>query len=182
MTGILLIGAVCGLLALLGIAFLAIGVIARRREDGKVARCTACTMGTVTRHMLKRLDDDLMPVPIVSYEVAGMDYEVAREFRGLSTGRNGFRTLANSNDEAFVSDSDWLHIRTGRHTDYNAISQRLWPLGSPMPVYYNPQDPSESFAQKVPSKPSLVGTVFTLVGAGIVVVSVLVFLIFINVL
>ena len=72
-----------------------------------------------------------------------------------------------------VTKNDYLSIAGGRMGKRDAM--QMWPLESRMPVYYNPFKPQMSFVEKIPEKLSIVGLVFLLTGAFLIIFSVILF-------
>lgn len=50
-------------------------------------------------------------------------------------------------------------------TNFRKMAEELWPIGSDMVVYYNPDSPKCAYAEKLPSAMSFVSIMF--IGMGI---------------
>lgn len=156
----------------IGLLLTIAGVIVAVVEKKKASSCTAKTTGIVIKHSY-RGNGNISPV--VRYNISGTDYTVRRKYRWIITTSSNLPTKKNVyvNSGAYIDDKDCLHLRMGMVTDLNAVADGLWPIGSNMEVFYNPQNPKSAFAQRIPSKVSAIGLVFIWSGIGIIVLSAL---------
>lgn len=160
---LLIMGGTGLLLALAGIL---IFIFEKRKKD----RCTAVTTGTVTRYSFI----NGAPSPVVSYTVGGTAYERKRKFRGVVTVRTSFSPgdLKGKNQSCYISENDVVHIRAGSVLNLRSMAESLYPPGSSLPVWYDPDKPGRSYAEKIPEKSSIVGWVFFWVGLGFTAIGV----------
>jgi hypothetical protein len=119
-----------------GIGILLIGVSALMKAVArkKAKACTAVTMGTVINH---RFMGEGRMYPVLEYIVDGTQYRAKKQFRGIKTkSLSGLpiRTQATAHEDA----KGWLHVQTGPIARLGTLAEQLWPLGSQMTVYYNP--------------------------------------------
>ena len=152
-----------------GLIMLAVGIIAMTRTRNKADACTAVVTGYVSDHRRFGSGDTDGIAPVVSYVVGGRRYEVMRRFRGVSSMRVSLPWLKPTEAQLWVTPNDVPHVKCmGGCVDFCTPARRLWPLGMPMPVYYNPDKPWQAYAEvKNPSASPLavVATVFTGLGA-----------------
>ncbi|NEG96596.1 hypothetical protein CS006_01210 [Bifidobacterium primatium] len=139
------------------------GVVVEALHRRKANRCTAVTNGTVIGY---RFLGGVNMKPVIGYRVNGRDYRVARQFRAYAGVEKNVPWDPYNDSGAYVSDNDVLHVPTRMVTNLRAMAQQLWPLGSPMPVYYDPADPSKAFAHHVNKRMSMVAIVLCATGAG----------------
>ena len=62
-----------------------------------------------------------------------------------------------------------LHIRGGAVLNLGAMAESLYPMGSSIPVWYDPEKPRRAYVERIPVKGSLVGWLFIWVGLGFAV-------------
>lgn len=152
-------------LAAPGLAFMLAGILILTLENRKKSRCTAMTTGTVVRYSFV----NGTPSPVASYTVGGVSYEKKRRFRGVVEVRTGIspKDLTGENQSCYISENDVVHIRGGAALNLRAMAERLYPLGSSIPVWYDPEKPQRAYVEKIPSKGSIVGWVFVWTGLGL---------------
>lgn len=136
------------LLGVPGLVMVIVGIVLVVVARRKFAACTAVTTGFVEDYRLFGGQDCDAIAPLVSYQVDGRAYEVLRKFRSVSSVTVSAPWLPRAEAELWVTPDDTLHVRAkGSSINYGAPASRLWPLGSPMPVYYNPAKPWQAYAQ-----------------------------------
>ena len=111
--------------------------------------------------------------PVTEYQVGGRSYKAARHFRGYVVKSRNFGKNIYRGKGAYVSEKDYVHVTLGRITNLRAMAEELWPLGSEMTVYYNPDNPKQAFVERLPVKAAVEGIIFIWTGAGIMLLSVL---------
>ena len=111
--------------------------------------------------------------PVTEYQVGGRSYKAARHFRGYVVKSRNFGKNIYRGKGAYVSEKDYVHVTLGRITNLRAMAEELWPLGSEMTVYYNPDNPKQAFVERLPVKAAVDGIIFIWTGAGIMLLSVL---------
>ncbi len=143
----------------IGMLFLISGILISATYRKKINRCSEKTLGTIVKYSyLSRAF-----APIAKFCVDGESYEIKRKFRGVIEIKKPLSL--HNNKGAYVSDKDFLHIHRAAITDFESMAKTLYPLGSKLTVYYNPQKPKEAFLEKLPSKSSVLTLVF--IGTGI---------------
>ena len=81
--------------------------------------------------------------------------------------------------EAWEDEKGYLHVRTGILSNMRQLAQTLWPVGSEMEVYYDPDDPGKSYVN-APVDNAVLCRVFLIAGAGIVALGVLLYFLILN--
>lgn len=140
-------------------------------------RYTAQTTGSIVAHRFMGHDSGRRVVPVVEYTVNGYVYSAYRHFKGVvNSHRTSFRE---SCCEIFVSERDILHIKcVGMSVNMNEALEKLWPLGSSMTVFYDPDRPDRGYAEKVVTPWSVAGVVLLCVGLGLLALAGVFWLVF----
>ena len=135
-------------------------------------KCTAQTTGTVIEHKFNRTNESGVSfTPIVEFMVNGRIYKAHRHYRGLAVKRIT-NPAASQQDSFFISEKDVFHINTvGKSYNYKAMAEEAWPLGSRLPVLYDPAKPKRAFVEKVVTLSNIVGIVLLSVGGGLIVLA-----------
>ena len=152
-------------LAVPGLLFMLAGILTLVLEKRKKGRCTAMTMGTIVRYSFA----NRTPSPVASYTVGGVSYEKKRRFRGVVEVRRKLspKDWTEESQSCYISENDVLHIRGGAALNLRAMAESLYPMGSSIPVWYDPEKPRRAYVERVPAKGSIVGWVFIWVGLGL---------------
>lgn len=162
-------------LALVGglgaILFIA-GILIRVFTDRKNSRCTSKTVGKVYQYSF--MGDGRM-TPVVEYEVGGAKYTCKKRFAGIKK----VHSTRLDEPKAWEDEKGYLHVRTGIMSNMRQLAQALWPVGSEMEVYYNPDDPGASCVG-VPVSNEFLCRVFLIAGAGIVALGILLYFLILN--
>ena len=145
-----------GLGIILALAGVIINIIAKRQNK----LCTQHTEGIVIQY---GFPGDGRMYPIVEYFVDGVCYKAKKKFRGVKRIRiSGLPIKVQS--KAYEGPIANLH----------QIAEQLWPIGSKMTVFYNPNDPKKCYVDR-PISGSFTSIMFVLVGMVIIILSILVF-------
>ena len=158
-----------------GLIMLAVGIVTATRAKGQADACTAVVTGYVSDHRFFGSGDTDGIAPVVSYVVGGRRYEVMRRFRSVSSMRVSLPWGPPSEAQLWVTPDDVLHVRSkGSRIDFFTPARRLWPVGMPMPVYYNPDKPWQAYAEvKNPTASPLAVLGMVLIGVGAMLLFVL---------
>ncbi len=148
----------------LGFLLLAAGLIGYILRRRKGRHCTGSTVGNVVKH--KYAGEGRMN-PIIRYCVDGREYSVKRNFNGIVTTKKVSPSHLYVEKGAYVSDRDYLHVPMSAVTNCREMANALWPIGSEMKVFYNPENPKQAYAERIPKGMSLASVVF--IGSGIFV-------------
>lgn len=165
MIALLELVSVSGMGVLMMLASLLMGVFQKR----KARNCSETVQGQVIRH---KFPGKGRMIPVIRYRVNGADYLVKRKFAGIITEQKVTANHLYSDCGAYVSDRDYLHVPTSAVTNLWDMAERLWPIGSSMTVYYNPQKPKQAYAERLPKKWSIERVAFLLAGGFLVLVAV----------
>lgn len=157
-------GTVGAVLALSGVI---VAMIAKKRTRS----CTRKVEGTVKNH---GFPGGGRMYPIVEYHVNGIRYRAKKKFNGVRTRRiSGFPIPMK--EGAHEDEKGWLHVTLGPIVNLRQLAEELWPIGSRMMVYYDPDDPKCSYVDR-PIARSIVPAALVLAGAAVASLGVLVFL------
>lgn len=155
-----------GLGVILVLSSVIINIIAKRQNQ----LCTKQTDGTVVQYGLPGKG---IMYPIVEYFVDGTCYKTKKKFRGVLTKRISGLSL-NIQSNAFEDEKGWLHVKIGPIANLHLLAEQLWPIGSKMTVYYNPNNPKKCYVDR-PIPESVISMIFVLTGMLITIIGVLVF-------
>ncbi len=139
-------------------------------EKKRVKRCTHCVQGEVIEY---HFNGNGSFFPVVRYVVDGTTYRVKRRFRGVITVEKSGLKKVYIDRGAYVDEKDVLHVPMGAVTNMRSMAESLWPIGSPMSVYYDPLKPKTAYAEKCPRRMSLVSVLFIVLGLLIVALGIL---------
>lgn len=155
-----------GIGVLLVISALLISFITEKRNRS----CTEVTSGTVIKY--RYLGDGNIS-PVVSYRAMGSVYTKRKKFNSIRTvGIKGFPL--HIEEDAYEDEKGNLHVKTGPVANMKKLAETLWPMGSSMKVYYNPDNPKVAYVDR-PLKNRFVITAFLLTGLFIILLSVVLF-------
>ena len=140
-------------LAIPGLIVLAISIPFFSREKRIAAKCTGTTYGRVIGYVIRGGDNNVSVAPKVEFSVEGVKYKAYRHYRGVvSVSRTSYNpdSIAGQQDSFWISDRDVFHANIkGAFHNYKAIGEASWPLGTELPVVYNPDKPKQAFVEKV---------------------------------
>lgn len=152
-----------------GVLILA-GTVIHLVKKGKNKSCTQQTKGRVVRY---GFPGDGRMYPIVEYAVDGTCYRTRKEFRGIITKKqSGFPVGVQA--KVYEDEKGWLHIQRGAIADLRLLAETLWPMGSQMTVYYDPNDPKRSYVDR-PLSGGFVSMMFVIMGAAAIAIGGLTF-------
>lgn len=158
-----------------GLLLILLGVIMNIMQKRKIRRCSQMTTGYVAEYHFHGAG---RVCPVAEFRAAGQTFRVPRRFRGYVTKKKVSPKHLYSDSGAFVSDRDYLHIPMSAVTDLRKMAEELWPIGSEMEVYYDPDNPRRAFADKLPEKTtSSSGTVLIWTGIGVMILGVIMMLV-----
>lgn len=144
-----------------------INVSAKRQSES----CTKQTEGIVIQY---GFPGEGRMYPIVEYCVDGTCYKARKKFCGIRRKKiSGFPTQVQS--KAYEDEKGWLHVKIGPIANLRQIAEQLWPIGSKMTVYYNPNNPKKCYVDR-PISESFTSKMFILMGMVTIILSVMVFL------
>lgn len=131
----------------IGIMQLILGLILLKIEKDKRKSAVALVKGKVVDYYFK---EDII-APVVMYEVMGKRYLQKRKFRAIVSIKN-FLTIKDLEIESHVclDDDDILHVHGGAVNNYKPYLSRMYPMGSKVNVYYDPNKPKNSYVERIP--------------------------------
>lgn len=154
----------------IGVLLILAGIMMRVFAHKKNQACNAEVKGSVVAY---GFPGEGRMYPIVTYTVGGNNYRVRKKFCGVIVKKiSGFPIHVQT--EAYEDEKGWLHVKIGPIANLRQLAEQLWPLGNEMTVYYNPENPRQSYVEK-PFSASMEFTIFMLMGMVTVGISVLVF-------
>jgi hypothetical protein len=156
----------------LGAILFITGILIKVLMDRKNSRCTSKTVGKVIRHSYM---GDGRIAPVVEYEAGGERYTCRKRFNGIIK----VHSTRLDEPDAWEDEKGYLHVRTGILSNMRQLAQTLWPVGSEMEVYYDPDDPGKSCVN-APVDNAVLGRVFLITGAGIAVLGILLYFLILN--
>lgn len=157
------VGGIGGVLILAGMAIHLV-------KKGKTKSCIQQTKGRVVQY---GFPGDGRMYPIVEYAVDGICYRARKEFRGIITKKqSGFPVGVQA--KVYEDEKGWLHIQRGAIADLRLLAEGLWPMGSQMTVYYDPNDPKRSYVDR-PISGGFVSVMFVIMGAAAIAIGGLTF-------
>ena len=161
--GFLLVGGV-------GVLFIFSGVMITLVTRKQTKQCTKKIEGTVVQY---QFPGGGSMNPIVEYVVDGNRYTAKKKFRGILTKRiSGLFVHVASG--VYEDEKGWLHIKIGPLANLRQLAEQLWPIGSKMTVYYNPDNPEKCYVER-PFSGGFTSTMFIVMGLVTISLSVLVF-------
>lgn len=75
---------------------------------------------------------------------------------------------------AYEDEKGWLHVKIGSVVNMQNLAEQLWPVGSKMTVYYNPNNPKMSYVERQISR-RFISVLYVIVGTAIVLLGVMLF-------
>ena len=145
-------------------------------------KCSGKTTGKVIKYRYGGNTDLRSIAPVVEFCVDGKMYKAYRHYKGVVSKKvvtPNPDALAGQNNSFYISEKDVFHIsKTGVFHDYSKLAEQTWPLGSALPVVYNPEKPKQAFVEKVVSISNIAGIVLLSVGCGLVIMAAIAYLVF----
>lgn len=153
-----------------GVLFIFSGVMITIVTKKQMKQCTKKIEGAVVQY---QFPGGGSMNPIVEYVVDGNRYTAKKKFRGILTKRiSGLSVHVASG--VYEDEKGWLRIKTGAIANLHELAEQLWPIGSKMTVYYNPDHPKRCYVDR-PVLGSTIAAVFIVTGLIILILSVLLF-------
>ena len=159
-TILLLFGSIFTLVAII---ICLIALVIKRNAFKKRKKCSSQTSGIVVGHSMANRNG--IHPPVVEYEVDGNKYKktysvglVVRQYGPLTKG------------QASSINEDKISINMNQYFQSD-IMRFQFPIGSSIPVYYNPERPEQAFVGIIPK--SVVPKVFLIIGISFLAIGVI---------
>lgn len=156
-----------GLGFILTLSGMMIHIVAQRTNK----LCTKQTEGIVVQY---RFAGEGRMNPIVQYFVDGVCYKACKKFRGIITKQiSGLPAYVEPN--VYEDEKGYLHVKIGPIANLRQLAEQLWPVGSKMTVYYNPENPKKCYIDR-PIYGSITSILFIIIGIVTIMLSLIVFI------
>lgn len=152
-----------------GVLLMLAALLMRMFQMKKIKACSQTVSGQVVEHSFPG-HNKLFPV--VRYSVDGTEYLVKRSFAGFVTEQKVTPKHMYADRGAYISARGYLHVPVSAFTNLKHMADTLWPIGSSMTVYYNPQNPKQAYAEEKPEWMPLEQIGFLVAGGCTVLISV----------
>ena len=150
------------ILSATGLLLLLIGYLLRRRLTARLQRITAATTGAVSGYSRP---DDTRTHPRVDFTVDGHTYRSHLKYRYAKVVQG---SLIEGSELRSDPLDPVLSIRRNSRKSAHPIPD-VFPVGTPLQVHYNPDNPSENYAVRHPG--SAMAPILAWVGLGLVLVA-----------
>lgn len=137
------------------VVFIIIGLSLKISTTNKLERCTRKTVGEVSGFDARVKSGYY---PLVQYEVNGDVYKGRLIYQSFSQVKSPHYKGSEMTSDKFAQT---LHIRRNSLFSTNPL-RNVFPIGSPLDVYYNPENPQENYVQRKPK--SLMPAIFLITG------------------
>ena len=135
----------------IGLVLLLISLILKYRDSNTIKKCREVIKGKVIKYTL--WGNNGVYFPIVEYVVNNKSYNQRLKYGWIvskSSSIKSVNTKANNNPM-----DDNLTISRNAHLSTNPLKDQF-PLGSEVDVYYNPEDPQESYVLRFVKSPLVI--------------------------
>lgn len=160
-----------------GVVFIILSIFFFRRNSYFKKHCTATTTGKVIKYKFGGKSGAHWVSPLVEFYVDGKKYKAYRHYKGVVSvhaPKIDPGSFIGKGDSFFISKNDMFHINTsGSIHNYRKMGEETWPIGTELPVVYNPEKPKQAFVEKVVTINNIAGICFLCCGAGFILLGVL---------
>lgn len=126
----------------IGLLFFLISFVISSNSKKRNSRCTETTTGKVIQYWLPG-NGQMMPV--VEYTVGETSYKAKRRYRSTIKTVLGFPGVES---KAWIDEKNRLHIKEGMYVNRSKLAEELWPVGTEMTVYYEPENPENCYVEE----------------------------------
>ncbi len=163
-----------------GLLFMLISIPFFLREKALKKKCISQTVGRVFKYKRCGGDNNHYYSPMAEFEVDGRIYKAYRHFKSFSKVKVANSFSDKNYAELVVTPKDRLHmhIRTGQGGVVHSLVAEKWPMGSEVPVIYNPAKPKQAFVEKVVTVSNVAGIVLLSCGGGLLLLAGIAYFIF----
>ena len=154
----------------IGLLLILAGVIARNNLKKKIRACTEQAEGVVKKH---KFPGNGRMYPVVEYCVNGRCYKAKKDFYGVKTVKVSGIPVPVQTD-AYEDEKGWLCVKMGAVASLRQLAEQMWPIGSKMTVFYDPNKPKKCYVERPLSKSFFISALI-LSGVIFILLSILVF-------
>lgn len=167
------------ILGSLGIILVIIGILIFSSNKKRRQACSQQVEGKVIKYCYP---GNQSVGPIAEYYVDGKKYKARKKYRYFTNKviRRNPGDIDMGNTSICVDENDVFHKTSGGAINYRTLAQEIWPIGSSIQVFYNPEKPKMAYLERVPKKGSIIPPVFISVGLGILALGILITVLFIK--
>lgn len=128
-------------IALLGFTCVIAAIIILICDKSRIKRYSSTTLGTVTGHKWISVENMSYPVAILSYNVNGQFFSCRQRYRAVI-----YNSVKHAEADWEIDDKYRLHSYVTRKCERHVNPIEDWfPVGSQMPVHYNPNKPKKAY-------------------------------------
>ena len=155
-----------------GITFLVLTLIFKNRDKNILERSTQVVVGKVVKYTL--VGNKGIYYPVVEYIVNNIHYYQRLKYSFIITKSSSFKNINPEIENNFLDTK--LVINRNTHISRNMLKDKF-PIGSELAVYYNPNNPKESYVLRFSKNPCIkifliIGILFTVLSfIGLVLLS-----------
>ena len=167
-----MISSIC--IALVGILLIILSIVFFLKEKRLKKNCTSMVKGNVIKYKYFGSNNARSISPVVEYTVDGKKYNAYRHYKKIVS-KNKYvlnkNKMLGENDNFSILDDTFYINTVGFYHNYRVLAEEKWPLGTELPVFYNPKNPKQGFVEKVVTINKTVGIVFLCTGVGLIILS-----------
>lgn len=162
-----LVGISCGLPAII---LISIGIFSLVKEYGLKTKCTSIVKGKVKRYTF--WSNNGVAFPIVEYTVNGANYTQQLRYSYVKSTSKPL----NSVKTEIASDINDAMLKINKNSWVGSYPlEEKFPIGSEIDVYYNPNNPKQSFVLRYAK--SLTGSIFLFSGIFLIILGIVIYII-----
>lgn len=135
---------------LIGLIFLILSLIFKKKDKKTVKQCTLTTKGKVIKYTL--WNNNGVHFPIVEYIVNDTKYNQRLKYGWIVNKSSSFNKIK-TEVENDVKEGN-LVINSNAHISTNALKEHF-PVGTELDVFYNPQNPDKSYVMRFVKNPAV---------------------------
>ena len=170
----------CVSIAGAGILLVLISIPFLLREKALKKKCSAQTIGHVIKYKRCGGDNNRYYTPMAEFKANGKTYKAFRHFKSFSKVKVTNSLSDQSFAELVVTPKERLHMqmKEGQGGVIHSLVAEKWPIGSEVPIVYNPTKPKQSFVEKVVTVSNVAGIVLLSCGGGLMVLAGIAYFVF----
>ncbi len=153
-----------------GILLIVLGILSLLLTKKRNASCTVKTEGTVIRH---KFSGKGRMSPVVSFQADGREIQTVKKYNSIRSARISGIPIPTRSD-AWEDGKGNLYVKTGPIANMRQLAENLWPIGSQMTVYYNPENVKINYVDR-PITNGFLAVMFSMAGILCVVLGSVIF-------